>query len=282
MCYTLREADAMIAAAAQAGVVLMVGNVLRFDPAYARAQPLVAALPGLRLAQITTLEAPLLPYVAHLDLQRFSDVPEEARTALKSELAALEREALGGDTPEAIRRIYADVLLDTLVHEVNAIRGLLGEPESVTSAEAWMGTEGVTTVLRFPGDVRCVLTWVNLPVLRHYSMEFAFYGPADRLTLRYPAPYLRHEPTALEIEGTEEDAPFVTSVTVSYEEAFKRELVHFHECLSRGVAPLTSGAEGRQDLVVLQAIARAAAQRRPQEIASRPPASAHTRSDMGA
>jgi predicted dehydrogenase len=282
MCYTLREADAMIAAAAQAGVVLMVGNVLRFDPAYARAQPLVAALPDLRLAQITTLEAPLLPYVAHLGLQRFADVPEEARSALKSELAALEREALGDDTPEAIRRVYADVLLDTLVHEVNAIRGLLGEPESVASAEAWMGTEGITTVLRFPGDVRCVLTWVNLPVLRHYSMEFAFYGPDARLTLRYPAPYLKHEPTALEMEGTEEGAPFVTSVTISYEEAFKHELLHFHECIRTGATPLTSGEEGRQDLVVLQAIARAAAQRTLQEIPGRPPTGAHARGNWGA
>jgi predicted dehydrogenase len=281
MCYTVREADAMIAAAAQAGVVLMVGNVLRFDPAYTRMQPLVSALPGLRLAQITTLEAPLLPYVAHLGLHRFADVPEEARSTLKSELGALEREALGADVPEAIRRVYADVLLDTLVHEVNAIRGLLGEPESVTSAEAWMGTEGVTTVLRFPGDVRCVLTWVNLPVLRHYSMEFAFYGPADRLTLRYPSPFLTNEPTDLVIEGTEDGAPFVTSVTVSYEEAFKRELLHFHECMVKGTTPLTSGEEGRQDLIVLQAIARAMAERSPQEIPGCPAMGANVRSDPG-
>ncbi len=269
MCYTVREADAMIAAAAQAGVVLMVGNVLRFDPAYARVQPLVSALPSLRLAQITTLEAPLLPYVAHLGLQRFADVPEAARAAMKSELAILEREALGADTPEAIRRLYADVLLDTLVHEVNAIRGLLGEPESVASAEAWMGTEGLTTVLRFPGDVRCVLTWVNLPVLRHYSMEFAFYGAADRLVLRYPSPFLAHEPTALTIEGVQDGLPFVTSVTVSYEEAFKRELLHFDDCIVNGKIPITSGEEGRQDLIVLQAIAHAAAQRGPREIPDR-------------
>jgi len=150
------------------------------------------------------------------------------------------------------------------------VRGLLGEPEEVTSADAWMGTEGLTAVFRFPGDARCVMTWINLPVLRNYSMELAFYSPTDRVTLRYPSPFLRHEPTSLVVEGTEDGAYRETSVTVSYQEAFRRELEHFHACVVENRAPLTSGHEGRQDLVVLQAIARAAATGQPQPIA--PPA----------
>jgi predicted dehydrogenase len=57
------EADAMIAAARPAGVVLMVGNIKRFDPAYESARPLVAGRRNLRLVRITTLEAPLPRYV---------------------------------------------------------------------------------------------------------------------------------------------------------------------------------------------------------------------------
>lgn len=51
------------------------------------------------------------------------------------------------------------------------------------------------------------------------------------------------------------------SIIVSYEEAFKRELLSFHECIVEGCTPLTSGIEGRRDLVVLQAIAASAARR---------------------
>jgi predicted dehydrogenase len=146
------------------------------------------------------------------------------------------------------------------------MRGLLGEPEAVTSAEAWMDTEGMNVVFRYPGDLRCVLTWVNLPVLRHYSMEFAFYAPADRVTLRYPSPFLRNEPTSLVVEGTENGAAYEKAFTVSYEEAFKRELDHFYKCVVEGARPLTSGHEGRQDLVILKAIAQAAETGRPQAI----------------
>jgi predicted dehydrogenase len=129
-----------------------------------------------------------------------------------------------------------------------------------------MHTEGVTVVFRYPGDMRCVLTWVNLPVLRHYSMELAFFGPAERVLLRYPSPFLRNEPTSLVVEGMENGAAYEKSITVSYEEAFKRELEHFYTCIVEGRPPLTSGIEGRQDLLVLQAIARAAASGRPQAV----------------
>jgi predicted dehydrogenase len=244
----------------------MVGNMKRFDPAYEWALPLVTSMRDLRLARITTLEAPLQPYVEHCPLVRCSDVPAETLAALRAEGEALLDEALGADAPPRVRRVYADVLLDTLVHEVNVMRGLLGDPEEVVSAEAWLGAEGVTVVFRYAGDVRCVMTWVNLPTLRNYSMEFAFYGAADRVTLRYPSPFLRNEPTSLVMEGMEAGAAYVKAVTVSYQEAFKRELEHFYTCIVEEHTPLTSGHEGRQDLVVLQAIARAVATGRPQPI----------------
>jgi predicted dehydrogenase len=270
MCWTLREADAMIAAADAAGVVLMVGNMKRFDPAYERARPVVAGLRDrdLRLVRITTLEAPLLPYVQHYRLVRHTDIPAETLAALRAEGDVLLREALGDDSPAEIRKVYADVLLDSLVHEVNALRGLLGEPEAVTSAETWLGGEGVTAVLRYPGDIRCVLTWVNLPTLRHYSQELAFYGVADRVTLRYPSPFLRNEPTELLVEGMQDGAAWETAYTVSYEEAFKRELIHFHECIVERRAPATTASSARRDIALLQAIARAATSGAPQPLAA--------------
>ncbi len=252
MCFTIREADAMIRAATASGVVLMVGNMKRFDPAYERALPLVRGVADLRLAQITTLEAPMWPYVDHYPLVRCDDIPSETQRILREESETLVGEAVGSGASQQIRRLYSAVLLDTLVHEVNAMRGLLGEPEAVSSAETWMDVEGVTVVFRYPRDMRCIMTWVNLPTLRHYSMELAFFGTSDRVILRYPSPFLRSEPTSLVVEGMEGGASVEKAVLVSYEESFKRELEHFHACIVEGREPMTSGREGKQDLVVLQ------------------------------
>src|SRR5579864_5034185 len=89
MCFTLREADAMIAAATRAGVVLMVANNKRYDPAVEYARPLVNAMRDLRMVRVTTLEAPLLPYVQHHRLIRHADVPQETLAALRADEDAL-------------------------------------------------------------------------------------------------------------------------------------------------------------------------------------------------
>jgi hypothetical protein len=48
----------------------------------------------------------------------------------------------------------------------------------------------------------------------------------------------------------------VTRLTASYEEAFKRELIDFDECVRTGREPRTTASGFRQDLEVLTAIAR--------------------------
>ena len=61
MCFSPAEGRAMIAAARDAGVTLMVGNMKRYDPAVERLAAELAATEGLRLVQVTTLEAPFRP-----------------------------------------------------------------------------------------------------------------------------------------------------------------------------------------------------------------------------
>jgi predicted dehydrogenase len=49
---------------------------------------------------------------------------------------------------------------------------------------------------------------------------------------------------------------------VSYEEAFKRELIEFADCATTGREPRTSGADGLADLRLCEAIARVSSGRR--------------------
>ena len=70
--------------------------------------------------------------------------------------------------------MYADVFLGSMVHDSNALRGLLGEPEQVLFAELWPAGEhpaSVTTVLQVPGGIRVVYTGTYLADLRDYFEE---------------------------------------------------------------------------------------------------------------
>ena len=62
------------------------------------------------------------------------------------------------------------VLLDTLVHELNTIRGVLGEPDRIEYVSLHPDT--VTVMFRF-GELPVALHWIDLPGISRYEMEFA-------------------------------------------------------------------------------------------------------------
>jgi predicted dehydrogenase len=241
MALSSAEGRAMVDAAARAGRRLMVGTMKRYDPAVERLGELLGDPSDLRLVRVTTLESPLAPYVAHYPLVRPSSPVSLA---------------VDEDFEEETRWVYRWVLLDNLVHELNLLRGLLGEPTEVVRAS--LRRECVGVWLRF-GSAECHLSWVDLPGIARYSQELAFYAPERRFTLTLPSPFLRSAPTRLVVEGgvAGSSESFARDEVVSYEEAFKRELVEFHAAIVSGRQARTSGVDGLRDLELCERIARA-------------------------
>jgi predicted dehydrogenase len=149
--------------------------------------------------------------------------------------------------------VYELVLLDTLVHELNTVRGLFGEPDRLEYVS--LAEQSVTVMLRF-GGLPAAIHWIDLPGIARYTMEFALYAPDRRVTLSFPSPFLRGEPAVLAIEGGEAGTArsWRTEETVSYTSGFKAELVAFHDSAVSGTAPVTSGRDGLRDIALCQAI----------------------------
>jgi predicted dehydrogenase len=261
MCFSVDEGREMISAAEQAGVRLMVGYMKRYDPAYVELAERLDP-DTIRLARITTLESPLEPYVAHYPMRRGS-LDAELLAELVADDDARVTAAIGTDDP-VVRHAYRSVLLDSMVHELNAVRGLLGEPTELRFADIWGAPDGITATFAF-GDIECVFAWVELPGIARYEQELAFYSPDERLSLVFPSPFLRSMPTQLVVErgdaGT--GSAWRTVQTTSYEEAFKEELREFYACVADDREPRTPGSDGLRDIALCQAIVRSHIERRP-------------------
>jgi predicted dehydrogenase len=160
------------------------------------------------------------------------------------------------------RRVYANVLLDTLVHEINSVRGLLGEPDQLDYVD--ISEQAVTVLLRY-GDLRAAILWVDLPGIARYEMEFALFAPDSRATLSFPSPFLRNEPTSLVTEGGDVGTArsWRSEEIIGYDSAFRRELEAFHSCAVNGAVPVTSGRDGLADIALCQAIIECHRQGRP-------------------
>jgi len=253
MCFSAAEGRAMVAAAETAGVVLMVGYPKRYDPAFARMLEETARLDGARLLRVTTFESPFRPYIGHYPLLPRVPLPAELAAGLRKDSDERISAALGPGATELERQVYEMVLLDTLVHELNTVRALLGEPTRLDYAS--LALNHVTVMLRF-GDLPAAIHWIDLPGIARYGMEFALYAPERRLRLTFPSPFLRNEPAVLEIEsgagGT--GRSWRTQEIVGYESGFKNELVAFHDSIVTGRPPPTSGRDGLRDVALCQAI----------------------------
>jgi len=252
MCYSADEGRAMVAAAEQAGVKLMTGYPKRYDPAFARMREETAQLSGPRLLRVTTFESPLRPYVTHYPLLPRSPLPDQVAAGLRADSDERIMAALATATGLE-RQVYEGVLLDTLVHELNTVRGLLGEPTRLDYVSLAM--DCVTVILKF-GSLPVAIHWIDLPGIARYGMEFALYAPDRRLRLTFPSPFLRNEPATLEIEdGWAGSArAWRTKEVTSYESGFKRELEAFHDWIVTGREPATAGRDGLRDIALCQAI----------------------------
>jgi predicted dehydrogenase len=243
-------------AAEAAGVQLMVAYPKRYDPAFARFCDEVQSASDPRMLRVTTFESPIPGYVKQYPLYRGTALPNDLVSELNADAARRAAEAIG-EPGEFLSRIYSGVLLDTLVHEINTVRGCLGEPDSLDAVD--LRDTSVSVTLGYRG-MPAVIHWVDLPSIARYSMEFTHIAPEKRVTMDFPSPFVRNQPTKLRIEGGEPSGTrsWATDETVSYESGFKLELVAFHNAIRSGQPPTTDAEDGIRDLALCQAIIRCA------------------------
>ncbi len=261
MCFSTTEAAAMVDAADAAGVTLMVAYNKRYDPAYLRFRDELAVLPDPRFLRVTTLESPIAPYVSHYPLSPVARPDGEVLERLRAESDASITAAIG-DVGPVLRRIYQSVLLDTLVHELNAVRGLLGEPDRIDYVDLRETT--VSVMLRF-GELPVAIHWIDLPGIARYEMELAFYAPDRRISLSFPSPFLRNAPTVIAVEAGDPGSArsSASEEVTSYESSFKRELMAFHSAIVDGAPVATPGRDAMRDIALCEAIIECARTGRP-------------------
>ena len=250
LAFSLPETEEVARAVREAGIPFMVGYHKRFDPAYQHARRAVQEMRDLRFVEVTVLHPEDDAYRTHHAVLPIAEGPPAPRTEAQGNAGIAERVTRGaskecvdqivGSSAPLHHRIGAFILFDSLIHDVDAVRGVLGEPEAVVSAHVWRDGFAQSSVTRFAGDRRVSLSWISVPGLKHYEETLRFVGNEARVTLVFPSPYLRHAATPLMIERMDGEELVVEHRTVSYEEAFRAELHHFRDCVRSGRAPSPS------------------------------------------
>ncbi len=255
MCFSVQEADRIIGAAEASGKTLMVGYMKQYDSGYRFARNEVLAMPDIRFIQVNHLHPGNDGHLKEYTLYGFDDIPGEVieRSAGQREQAI--REAIG-DAPEDARRIFF-TLSGSMIHDISSLRGLFGPPERVISAEVWRDGTSVTTVLAYENEARCVATWSGLPELHDFRETLEVFGAGRRVGIRFPTGFDRGLPSPVTVQGMDGEQPWKKEIVVNKQNAFKLEMIHFHECVVNGKQPITDGHGARQDHALCRDIVHA-------------------------
>ena len=270
------ETEKLAALARAARGFTMVGYHKRFDPAYLAACTLVRSMPDLRYVEATVLHPDDGAYREHHAILPWRE-PKRPGVDEAQTNAGARHEAQTADLKEGIdatvrpgatvdERVAGLMLWQSLIHDVNALRGALGEPERVLSSSVWNEGMAQHSLTQFGGGVRVSMSWVSLPGVKHYEERLRFVSPNLRATLVFPSPYIRHAPTKLEIERMDGETLVVEDRVVSYDEAFRAEVHHFRASVLGGHAPSITVDEAVNDARWIEAIGRSYLAAVPREV----------------
>jgi predicted dehydrogenase len=255
MCITLADADRIVEARHNAGKVVQVGYMKRFDRAWER---MLAAMPdsaeALRYVSVVVHDPEFDPFFGPGEIARGDDIPADVLQHGNAQMRAQMQEAVGADSPEVIAA-FEGSFLGSLVHDLNLVHGLLerlGEPlpAEVIGGDWWNHGRAVTGSLRLANGARCDLAWIQLLDAFEYRESVSFFFAEEVHTLAFPSPWLKQFPTRYEVSRRRDRARAAESFE-SYEESFERELAHFHDCVAHDTECRTPPEQARLDIDVL-------------------------------
>lgn len=249
MCNNLDEADELLDAQAQSGRVAMLGHHKIYDPGYVAGRERIRQMKDPSLIRLYDIIGPNDFFLEHYDIVRVDDVDAHEKDRMQQRHQESLQRAIGAQ-PEAVMRAYGK-MLGLSIHDVYILDGAFGLPERVVSTEIWDGGGAFASILVYPNNLRCLLDTASVRNLRVFDETMTVYAPDSIVSIVFPSPFLKNAATVVEEWRMDGKHFRESTTTASYEEAFKLELIHFHDCIVNGKTPRTPAQGGRAQISLL-------------------------------
>jgi predicted dehydrogenase len=247
MCISLKEADAIIAAASQQPqVTVQVGYMRRYAPAFVEACRLVPGVGAIRLARVHDVLGWNSLFIKDTSRSvRGDDMPADVIAQGQRMQDERIAEAIG-EVPPELCSAYS-LMLGLSSHDLSAMRELLGMPRKVLCATQRQGGSYLSATFDYGGYVCQFETGIdNIP---RFDAHLEVYGEEQVLRVQYDTPYVRNLPIRLfTTEANGRGGVVERAEHPAWGDAFVAEWRAFYENVIEQRVPKTSSADFRQDL----------------------------------
>jgi predicted dehydrogenase len=255
MCVTRREADEIIAAQKDSNVLVQVGYMRRYAPAFLEGCEAVKAMKEIKFARVRAfLGSNHLIVGPTSRVIRDEQLPESVKNDTKLRDEALVDEALGGKPSPVLRRAYA-VMLGLSSHDLSAMRELLGVPNKVLFAAQRGGGLYMAAAFDY-GPFVCQFE-TGIDGIARFDAHLVVYGNQKVVRIQYDTPYVRNSPIRLFV--TEDNGRGgVTTLDSNpvWGDPFVAEWKVFYDNITEMKAPKTGPADFLHDLELFAEMAR--------------------------
>lgn len=268
IAFTLKEADDMINACNQNGVKLMVGYMKIYDPAFQYAKKLFEKMDYKLIRSHDYLHYNPLIVEELYNILKFDDVPYDPMTMLVDVLSKrIGPDLFCGDEDILVAYIF---LLMGGSHDLSILTEAFGYPKKVLWTDIWKhegsGPEGkknglgvfghyVSSIFDYGKNRRCIFEFGGT-ARKWMDEDLVAFGTNETVKISYPSPYIKNTPAEVERTYMRDGEIHKEVANISYEEAFKRELKHFHDCIVDNKEPITNGEMGRKILHLCRSIVK--------------------------
>ncbi|MEQ4304950.1 Gfo/Idh/MocA family oxidoreductase [Plantactinospora sp. B6F1] len=235
LCYRVEDAERIADRAESAGVTVMVGYSRLFDTAYDRFRDLAAEQPPGRLIRATAVLPDDYFFRAHHVVARCAAPAADSTTRAEPTWTYF----------------FEEVLHNLATHELYCLRGLFRAGYRLTAARALLGRYGVHALWETDdGDAASLTLAVMTGLSGGYREDFLVAGPTAHTTLEYPSVYLKNTPaTVRHTYSASARGPLASLVEEgAYADPFKRELEHFADVVTKGVACRSDARDAVHDV----------------------------------
>ena len=255
MCVTLREADQIVAAQKKSNLVVQVGYMRRYAPAFLEGCQMVKAMNEIKFARVRDflgLNSLIINPTSRVI--RDEQLPESVKNDAKLRDEALVDEAWGGTPSPDQRRAYA-VLLGLSSHDLSAMRELLGLPNKVLFATQRGGGRYLAATFDY-GPFVCQFE-TGIDGIPRFDAHIEVYGSQRVIRIQYDTPYIRNLPIRLFVtEANSHGGVTTVDSHPAWGDPFVAEWKAFYENITENKSPKTGPADFVHDLELFAEMAR--------------------------
>lgn len=254
--FSVRQAEEMAKAAEENDIRLMVGYMKRYDTGYQFTLEKIRRMQNISLVRMHDFGGSFSYTRDVFDVLSTNDVDPAFFEQGKREVNAAMLEGIGKEHEEHLGAY--SLLLGVSSHDSVLLRHAFGNDPEVLFAHVHHGSF-ISAVLKF-GDIECIFESGLVMKRAIWDERLSVYSDYTNLDLRFPWPYLKNAPTVVSLSENldQTDMPMESELETSFSEAYRNELLHFHDCIVNGKEPITSGRDAVHDVRLMTKIIHAA------------------------